>query len=154
MLNYALIGSGIVALTVIIHAMGTVTLTRITHRMFATTPTAIYAKYPMLSLVMIVIILLVLHTLQIITWAWAYEIFLPEAAMASFEEAVYFSFVTFTTLGYGDVTLTQGWRLMSGIQALNGILLVGWSTAMLFAFIQRLWHGRSLQARADNSPRR
>ena len=55
----------------------------------------------------------------------------------TFEEAVYFSFVTFTTVGFGDVVLTPGVRLLSGIEALNGIILVGWSTALLFAVVQR-----------------
>ena len=59
--------------------------------------------------------------------------------LETFETAVYFSFVTFTTLGYGDITLSESGRVLSGIQALNGILLVGWSTAVLFAVVQKLW---------------
>ena len=48
--------------------------------------------------------------------------------------------VTFTTLGYGDITLVEhDWRLLSGIEALNGILLVGWTTAFLFMVVQRSW---------------
>jgi hypothetical protein len=48
--------------------------------------------------------------------------------------------VSFTTLGYGDITLTDSeWRLLSGIEALDGILLVGWSTALLFIVVQRSW---------------
>jgi len=55
--------------------------------------------------------------------------------------------VTFTTLGYGDITLPeQEWRMLSGIEALNGILLVGWTTAFLFAVVQRSW---SSTARGD-----
>ena len=142
MLKYALIGAAIVALTVLIHAGGTLLLLKASNRLFVTTRAAIHTAHPMLALVAVVIVLLALHSLQIVTWAWAYQLLLPDGAMQSFEEAVYFSFVTFTTLGYGDVTLSRGWRLLAGIEALNGILLVGWSTAMLFAFIQRLWHGR------------
>jgi hypothetical protein len=62
--------------------------------------------------------------------------------IATFEEAVYFSIVTFTTLGYGDITLVDhDWRLLSGAEALSGILLVGWSTALLYAVFQRSWKG-------------
>jgi hypothetical protein len=62
--------------------------------------------------------------------------------IGTFEEAVYFSVVTFTTLGYGDITLADHqWRLLSGAEALNGVLLVGWSTALLFAVVQRCWGG-------------
>jgi len=50
-------------------------------------------------------------------------------------------------LGYGDITLVEHeWRLLSGIEALNGILLVGWTTALLFLVVRRSWetkaHGR------------
>ena len=84
-----------------------------------------------------VIVIVVLHTTQIFLWAAAYELLLPAGVLETFEEAVYFSFVTFTTVGFGDVVLTPGVRLLSGIEALNGIILVGWSTALLFAVVQR-----------------
>ena len=82
-----------------------------------------------------------LHAIQIAIWAISYKALVPEGELPNFEAAAYFSFVTFTTLGYGDITLSEGWRLLSGIQALNGILLVGWSTAVLFATVQRIWQG-------------
>ena len=69
----------------------------------------------------------------------AYLYLLPDQYLGTAEEAAYFSFVTFTTLGYGDITLPYPIRLMSGIEAINGILLVGWSTALLFAVVQRTW---------------
>ena len=87
------------------------------------------------------IVLVALHAIQIGIWAITYKVLVPEGELPSFEAAAYFSFVTFTTLGYGDITLSEGWRLLSGIQALNGILLVGWSTAVLFAVVQRIWQG-------------
>ena len=90
-----------------------------------------------------VVVLISLHALQIAVWAFAYRQMLPDGELPSFEAALYFSFVTFTTLGYGDITLSEGWRLLSGIQALNGILLVGWTTAYLFAVVQRSWEGMS-----------
>ena len=88
-----------------------------------------------------VLVLVALHALEIMLWAVSYIVLLPDSELASFEQAVYFSFVTFTTLGYGDITLSEGWRLLSGIEALNGILLVGWTTAMLFTVVQRMWRG-------------
>ena len=56
-----------------------------------------------------------------------------------FETAFYFSFVAFTTLGLGDVTLKPPWRIMSAMEAADGMLLFGWSTAFLFAVVQRVW---------------
>ena len=75
-------------------------------------------------------------------WAVFYLVITPVKEIGTFEEAVYFSAVTFTTLGYGDITLADHhWRLLSGAEALNGVLLAGWSTALLFAVFQRCWKG-------------
>lgn len=93
----------------------------------------------MAILIRTVLILIALHTIEIMLWAGSYIVLMPDGELASFEEAVYFSFVTFTTLGYGDITLSEGWRILSGIEALNGILLIGWTTAMLFSVVQRVW---------------
>lgn len=54
------------------------------------------------------------------------------------EEALYFSTVTLTTLGYGDITLDEQWRLFASLEAANGIILFGWSTALIFAVVQRI----------------
>ena len=102
-------------------------------------------------LVATVLALLLLHTLEIVVWAYAYLALLPSGELASFEESVYFSFVTFTTLGYGDITLPENLRLLSGIEALNGIMLVGWTTAMLFAVVQRTWQGMAHRTRGSTS---
>jgi len=55
------------------------------------------------------------------------------------ETAFYFSMVTFTTLGYGDVVLTGQWRALASIQAANGVIVFGWTTALIFYFIQRIY---------------
>lgn len=80
------------------------------------------------------------HTLQSLVWAFCYYL-IPETAsqFSSFSESVYFSMVTFTTLGYGDISLSSNWRLLSGLEAINGIMLIGWSTAMMFALIQNIY---------------
>ena len=85
------------------------------------------------------IVLLVIHVLEALAWAVTFLLLPGETNLKSFEEAVYFSIVTFTTLGYGDITLSPPWRLLSGIEAVNGILLAGWSTALLFTIVQRSW---------------
>ena len=79
------------------------------------------------------------HYLDITLYAAAYWYFEQSGRFADFESALYLSSVTYTTLGYGDIVLTDSWRLLCGIQAMNGILLFGWSTALLFFLVQKLW---------------
>jgi voltage-gated potassium channel Kch len=68
---------------------------------------------------------------------WAY-VYLDVGAIEQVETALHFSMVTVTTLGYGDVTLADDWRLLASFEAANGIIMFGWSTALVAAFIQRL----------------
>ena len=60
-------------------------------------------------------------------------------ALPEWREAFYFSLVTFTTLGYGDVTLGDEWRLLAAFEAANGIMMFGWTTALIVATAQRLF---------------
>jgi hypothetical protein len=140
MLKLSLIGSVLIAITVIIHAFGTSRWMSHLAARFAS-DAAWTGWQAMFVLVNTALVVFALHTVEIVLWAAAYLALLPVDELASFEEAVYFSFVTFTTLGYGEITLTAGWRLLSGIEALNGILLVGWTTAMIFAIVQNAWRG-------------
>jgi hypothetical protein len=68
---------------------------------------------------------------------WA-AVYLKVGAIPDLETALYFSTVTFTTLGYGDLTLDTSWRLLSAFQAANGTIMFGWTTAIVMAAIQRM----------------
>ena len=153
MIAYILLGILLVAVTVLIHAIGT---SRWLDRLIRRYGRADSIHRPLDSfrpLATTAVVLLLLHTLEIMLWALAYLHLLPSTVLDSLEEAAYFSFVTFTTLGYGDITLAGPWRILSGIEALNGILLVGWSTAMLFAVVQRSWQdtARNLRDTQESS---
>lgn len=84
--------------------------------------------------------LLLLHFLEVVLWALFYLMLPDNAGLNNWPEAIYFSIVTFTTLGYGHVTLNPAWRQLSGMQAMVGIVVFGLTTAILFAVIQRVWH--------------
>jgi Ion channel len=71
-------------------------------------------------------------------WAWA-ALFVWGGALPNIEEATYFSVVTFSTLGYGDIVLDPGWRLLGSIAAVNGVILFGWTTALVFIVVQRVY---------------
>ncbi len=83
--------------------------------------------------------------MQVMLWALFYDI---GGALDSFSQALYFSLVTFTSLGYGDVTVGMTWRVVAGCQALSGVLLLGWSTALLVVVLQRIWFIRHQQHHA------
>jgi hypothetical protein len=86
---------------------------------------------------------LLLHLLEISAWALLY---LAGDAIGDLASALYFSAVTYTTTGYGDVVLPQEWRLVGGVKALTGILLCGWSTGFFFAVISRIYGARSVSS--------
>jgi len=139
LLKLSLIGAALVAMTVVIHAAGSTSWVKFLASRYLTEDGSWGNRRATVAIISTVIVLISLHAIQITVWAAAYRALVPEGELATFEEALYFSFVTFSTLGYGDVTLSEGWRLLSGIQALNGIMLVGWTTALLFAVVQRTW---------------
>jgi len=59
--------------------------------------------------------------------------------MPDLDAALYFSAVTYTTVGYGDLVLPSEWRLVGGIEALTGILMCGWSTAYFLAIVNQVF---------------
>ena len=72
-------------------------------------------------------------------WALVY-LFIPEiTALPDWQTALYFSMVTFTTLGYGDIVLSGEWRTLAAVQAANGVIMFGWTTALIFYFIQKIY---------------
>lgn len=79
--------------------------------------------------------LMVAHGVEITVYAIAY---MGLGLFQTWEEALYFSTSTFTTVGFGDMVLDPQWRLLSGVQSLNGFLLIGWSTAFLIDVTARL----------------
>ncbi len=83
--------------------------------------------------------LLFIHTLEVMIWAAAYFILVGNDKFGDFETAVYFSTVTFTSLGYGDIVIEGPWRMLSAFQVMTGILIFGWSTALFFTVVQRIW---------------
>jgi hypothetical protein len=75
------------------------------------------------------------HLTEIGLWAVA---FLACGEISTFEKAFYFSAENYTSLGYGDIVLSDRWRLLGPIEAMNGPLLFGLSTALMFAVLSRL----------------
>lgn len=87
------------------------------------------------AIVFVVLCLVLIHTVEVWLYALAY---LLSGALHGFEEALYFSTTSFTTIGYGDVVLDHKWRLVGAIEGANGLLLFGWSTAFLISVTNRM----------------
>ena len=77
-----------------------------------------------------------MHLLQIAVWAFFYA---WKHGMPDLPSAFYFSAVTYTTTGYGDLVLPKEWRLVGGVEALTGILMCGLSTGMFFAVFTKVF---------------
>jgi hypothetical protein len=86
--------------------------------------------------------MILLHLGEISVWALYY--FWREA-IHDLPSAFYFSAVTYTTTGYGDLVLPEPWRLVGGVEALTGILMCGWSTGFFFAVVSRLHEAQARQ---------
>ena len=80
--------------------------------------------------------IVLLHLLQVGLWA---VVFWGARELPTLETAVYFSLTTYTTIGFGDVVVGPGWRILAGIEGLTGLVLVGWSTAFVFAVVNRMY---------------
>ena len=80
-----------------------------------------------------------LHLVEIVAWGLVYA---WREAMPDVPSALYFSAVTYTTTGYGDLVLPKEWRLVGAFEALTGILMCGWSTGFFFAIVSRMFETR------------
>ena len=95
-------------------------------------------------------VLMITHAVEVIVWALAYGM-VDIAAPGT--NLIYFAFVNYTTLGYGDVTPSARWQLLGPITAMNGVLLFGWSTAVLFDVLRKTMD-MPVSAAAKRSTRR
>jgi hypothetical protein len=127
------VAAGLIATTVAIQALfmsiGVRAFRRAERRSsvtLVTRPTAVTVIWVLYLIVPIV--------LDVTLWAIFYRL----AVLPSFEESLYFSTVTFTTVGYGDIVLSPEWRQLATFEAMNGWIIFGWATALIIAVIQRL----------------
>lgn len=130
-----LFATAMVGVTVLIHFWGLILLLRVMGR----TGPRLRADRTHTGQAMLVLLVVFgifgLHTVEI--WLYA-MLYLALGTLPSLEPALYFSTVTFVAVGYGDLVLPTAWRMLSAIEAANGVILIAWSTAFLFSVTGRL----------------
>jgi hypothetical protein len=127
-------GAGLLALTVVVHMTGMMVLFGWVIRSRAASAARFWTQAWLL--IRVAWALIFVHVLEIGVWAMFYW---RRGCMPDLESAIYFSGVTYTTVGYGDLVLPIAWRLLGPIEGLTGILMCGLSTAFFFAVVSKVW---------------
>jgi hypothetical protein len=86
------------------------------------------------------------HLVEVVMWAFTYDVV---GAASPNTDLLYFAFGNYTTLGYGDILPVDRWRVLGPMTALNGIMLIGWSTALMYQVLRHINPDRSLRGRRD-----
>lgn len=144
-LNLA-ISSAMLVLTVFVHFVGLAAYIAILRAEFAVRLRARSWGHRAATILLVVLGLAWLHTIEI--WLFA-ALYLALGQFREIEPALYFSTVTFTTVGFGDTALSQSRRIIGAIEAANGFILIGWSTAFLVSVTAKMG---LLEAQLERDP--
>jgi voltage-gated potassium channel Kch len=141
------IGSVLMIVTSVIHAGCTIAALWALRRSDADRRVSNSRRAAVMLISALVLMMFYASLFEALIWALTY---LAVGAISGLEEALYFSTVTYTTLGYGDVVLDQSWRLLASFQAANGIIMFGWTTALIVSFITHVVIQRRQAASPDS----
>jgi hypothetical protein len=102
---------------------------------------------PRVQLIFVIFGAFCAHFIEILLYGAAYYVLattfdvgnMGQAGPLHFSRCLYFSAETYTTLGYGDVLPHGDLRLLAGLEALNGMLLIGWTASFTFLSMERFW---------------
>jgi hypothetical protein len=136
MLTNLTLGTLLISATVLIHTVGLIVMSRWMSRIVGWLRLHRHEFGKTVAMMTIVLSLFFLHTIEI--WLWA-AVFVAVGVVSGFENALYFSIATFSTLGYGDILAAHEWRIFAALEGIDGFILIGWSIAYLIAASTR--HG-------------
>ena len=134
LLKDLLIGSLLVSTSVLIHTFGLMAIANLMNRITGHHPIHEF-RSKVIAMVVLVHGILAVHSIEI--WIWAIFYFFVDA-IPDFGDALYFSAITFATIGYSDELLSEEFRQFAGMEGLAGFVLIGWSTAYLVAASTRI----------------
>ncbi|HBF60136.1 MAG TPA: two pore domain potassium channel family protein [Methyloceanibacter sp.] len=134
MLDQVAVGSGASLVNLVVHAI-LVGAIAATLRDLADTDTS-FPGFVQYTLVIVATgtLLVIGHFGECVIWAYTYK---WVGAVPENTDLIYFAFGNYTTLGYGDVVPVPEWHLLGPMTALNGVMLIGWSTALVYDMLHR-----------------
>jgi hypothetical protein len=135
MIRPLVVGAGVLLVSLVFYALATAFLVRLVVHLIRGGYDGRKVWKNAAAMIVVTFITAVMHLSQIALWAAA---FILCGEVSNFEQALYMSGENYTSLGYGDVLLSERWRLLGPVEAINGLLLFGLSTALLFAIINHL----------------
>jgi hypothetical protein len=144
MIQQLFFAHALTSVTDVLHAVGSVFIVIPATGLWKKAVESRSISWPAWALIRLVSLLLVLHLVEMAVWAVAYA---AGSVLPDFETAFYYSMTSYTTVGYGDVIPPVSWRLLGPIEAAVGILMLGWSTSIIVAAVQRRYN-----ARLSNAP--
>ena len=133
MLRQFLVGTAVSLCNISIHAIVMVSVIRVA-RIASERATSSQSFRLITVMIATVSVLMVAHLAEVLVWSFVYMIL--DAATPG-TDLIYFAFVNYTTLGYGDVTPVEHWQLLGPMTAMNGVMLFGWSTAVIFEVLRK-----------------
>ena len=90
-------------------------------------------RHATLIIVLFVLFMFIAMVCEVLVWAIAYE---WVGAVQRFDDALYVSVGSFTTIGFADVPIAREWRLLVALEGMDGMIMFGWATALVIAAIQ------------------
>lgn len=129
------VGAGAIVCTILIHALAVMTVVKLVRHEKRLGRVGSSFWIDVGIVVVAVSCALIAHLVEIALWAL---LFMICGEFSAFGDAFNHSAVNYTTLGYGDVIMSPSWRLLGPLEAADGVLMFGVSTAMIFTVIQRL----------------
>jgi len=135
MLTQILISAALILSTVVVHAISL----ELIMKAFLAVRTELEVRWRALAFALVVLAVFTAHVIEIWIWAIFYYLEASVSEIPTLEAALYFSTSSFTTVGFGDLVLSEEWRLLSSFEATNGMILFGWSTAFIFEIVRHTY---------------
>jgi hypothetical protein len=131
------VGAGMLVLCVLAHGIGLFTLSRVLgsdiEKRFENVQPLSFRGTGFTLIVVASIILI--HFIEVWLFAFLYDYL---RALPTFQDALYFSTISYSTIGYNDASIAEDWRMVAALEGMLGVILLGWSTAFLVRVLSKL----------------